>query len=128
MKNIQKAIWETIENDDDSLFVFLKNDMFDLIKSFKNAYSALVIKGKARSVSSAIKIHSELMKLRKEIIDMEEWRVKEILQTATQPGSNTQERKSAFKNIKMYKSFNANIANILKEIKLKVKEINRLSF
>ena len=125
MKNIQEAIWQAIENDDDSLFIFLKNDMFDLIKSFKNAYSALVIKGKARSVSSAIKIHSELMKLRKEIIDMEEWQVKEILQTATQPGSNADERKSAFKNIKMYQSFNA---NILKEIKLKVKEINRLSF
>lgn len=125
MKSIQKAIWSTIENDDESLFIFLRKDMLDLIKAFKIAYSALIVKRKARSFSSAVKIHSELIKLRMEIIEMEEWHIKEILQTATQLGSISSERQSAFKNIKMYKKFNA---NILKEIKLKIKEVNRLSF
>ena len=65
------------------------------------------------------------MELRKEIIDMEEWRIREILSATIKPVYVSTERKLAWKIIKMYRKFNA---DLLKEIKLKIKEINRLSF
>ena len=59
MKNVQDAIFETIKNHDESLFLFLRKEMCEFVKEFKRAHSALLIKGKSRSFSSAVRTHAE---------------------------------------------------------------------
>lgn len=125
MKNIQEAIFETLKNHDERLFIFLRKEMYQFVKEFKYAHTSLLLNGKARSFSSATKSHAELIRLRKEIIDMEEWRISEILSATKQPVYILNEVQLTRRIIKMYRKFNA---ELLKNIKLKIKEINRLSF